>query len=561
MKKHTKLIALLLALAMLAAAAAGCSQDAGDTSTSPAASDNTPSGTSPGNSPGASVPDDGPSSLYPVTDEIITLELYQAVGGFLLPYLNEDGWNAYSTFQRAEEVTNVHIEWYPIEQDLYGEKFNIMLSGGDYADIVAQPDKHYQGGADALVADDICIDLSPYLDSYAPDFMAKVYNQYETYAKQITTDSGNIVILCTIGGDHVGSGPIIRMDWVEKLNMETPRTYDQLHDVLLAFKTELNVQHPMVIQSNMSYGDNVFSSGMDVGLWNLGDLTWQVDDSGTVIATCMTPQYKEYLQMLNGWYNEGLLTDASLTFINARYFDETIQADQTGFWGGGTNTLGNDFAAVSGDPDFNAYPIPEIVQNVGDTLHMGSLPHQLNDASGFAITTQCEYPEAALSWINWFFTDEGSDRFNFGEEDVTYTVSADGTKQYTELITNNPDIPSMITINIYTGFPGGQPAMSTTERALMSYVNDAQKATIEAWSTVQKDNKHMYYGSLTAEESEIYSSRAGDMFTLVSENMTQFIYGNKSFDEYDDFLATIESLNLAALTEVKQAAYDRFMSR
>ena len=47
----------------------------------------------------------------------------------------------------------------------------------------------------------------------------------------------------------------------------------------------------------------------------------------------------------------------------------------------------------------------------------------------------------------------------------------------------------------------------------------------------------------------------------MKENVISFITGEKSLDEYDAFVDTIEQYNIGRCIELKQAALDRFNAR
>ena len=70
------------------------------------------------------------------------------------------------------------------------------------------------------------------------------------------------------------------------------------------------------------------------------------------------------------------------------------------------------------------------------------------------------------------------------------------------------------------------------------------------------------YGlSLTAEESEAYSSPYNDIKTYVEENVPLFIRGDRSLDEWDDFVATLYQFGLQDCIDIYQAAFDRYNAR
>ena len=52
-----------------------------------------------------------------------------------------------------------------------------------------------------------------------------------------------------------------------------------------------------------------------------------------------------------------------------------------------------------------------------------------------------------------------------------------------------------------------------------------------------------------------------DIDTYISESLWKFVSGELSLDDYfTEFVANIESMNIARCVEIYQAAYDRYMS-
>ena len=65
----------------------------------------------------------------------------------------------------------------------------------------------------------------------------------------------------------------------------------------------------------------------------------------------------------------------------------------------------------------------------------------------------------------------------------------------------------------------------------------------------------------TLEEAETYSTLMSDIETLVQENATKFVIGERSMSEWDDFQASLWQMGLQTCIDIQQAAYDRFMNR
>jgi putative aldouronate transport system substrate-binding protein len=67
--------------------------------------------------------------------------------------------------------------------------------------------------------------------------------------------------------------------------------------------------------------------------------------------------------------------------------------------------------------------------------------------------------------------------------------------------------------------------------------------------------------SLSADESTEASNIYSDIETTCMEYIAKFINGDKSLDEYDEFVSTIESMNVQGYLDIYQEAYDRAMSK
>lgn len=180
------------------------------------------------------------ADLYPIYDELTTVDAFIAVGGFIQPYLDND-FNNVLSIQEAEKATNIHVDWSYVDQDMFIEKFQLLVASEDYPDIWASLENFYVGGTDALVGDGVCVDIVPYLEEYMPDYKAMLDSD-ELLTKQLTSDSG---YMSTISGRNVlvNQGCEIRKDWLDDLGLEIPKTYDELHEVLSAFKAEKNARN------------------------------------------------------------------------------------------------------------------------------------------------------------------------------------------------------------------------------------------------------------------------------------------------------------------------------
>ena len=67
--------------------------------------------------------------------------------------------------------------------------------------------------------------------------------------------------------------------------------------------------------------------------------------------------------------------------------------------------------------------------------------------------------------------------------------------------------------------------------------------------------------TMTVDEANEYASLFNDIDSYMKEQISLFIQGKRSLDEYPEYRATLESMGIERMIELEQAAYDRYMAR
>ncbi len=571
--KTKKVFALLLVIALSGSMLAACGSESTSSSGSVAQS---ASETSVSEEPASSVSDENVASqeesvvqtepeletsstyetLYPVCDGTpIDLTIMINVPPVLPVDYSEMG-----AIQTCMEEANVDLEFISIAQDSYYEKFNLMCVSQDYYDLVSIPETVYTGGIKALVDDEICINLAPYFETCMPDYYNNVYAVNDDYRAQSTSDDGEVVTIWAIS-EEFQYGAVVRQDLLTQLDMEIPTTYDQVEDFLTACKSELGLSSPTVLVSNWFLQDGCLSGGLGVnGYATTGDIAWQInEDKKTVEASIATEASKEYITMLHRWWENDLIGDVSLTTTNdPTPLNDEIYTGSVGFWYGKRDTFNTTADELAPD-GFDAIPIADITRTGNETVPYGLGGATLSTTGGLAITTQCAYPEEACKVLNWFFSDKGQIAINFGEENYTFTYDETGQPVFTDLITNNPDFTTFQAIQAYLVFPDF-PGYYTAEGVEMGFVCEKEIDAQNVWPS-NRSNDLKYYGTMTIEESKKYGEIVSDIETMVAENVSKFVVGDRDIDEWDEFIETLYDNGLSDLIEIKQDAYDRFLNR
>ena len=558
-----KALALAVILCLVLALMAGCgttgssaSKPNGSTASNPAASGTNE--TEPSAQP--ETPETHEVS-YPLVDEPITLTVYYQAASQILSNFG-DIYSQGPTYLAAAEKTGVSLEGTAVTLDEYANTFNIMVAGGTMCDLISDVATAYAPGIDAAVDNGLIVDLSTKKD-LIPNYYALLESD-ESVFKDAHTDSGVLGAFYRIfdGPQRIRSGMMIRQDWLDKLDMDTPVTYDDLHETLTAFKNEFGGS--MMLLSDLSCS---FSDGYDVQMYQYENFNalYQVD--GDVRFGPVQPEAREYLKMLNQWYSEGLIYADNIT-VSSRFYIPFIDAASPTLEGkiGYMNSLCElipDWNRMASDEGMSFVGLPSPVKNEGDTLKIGSslvvTSSRLATDAAMAVNADCEYADIAMQYMDFWFTEEGTQMAKYGIEGESYTM-VDGKPQFTDLVINNEEFAVDMARKIYCA--KDMPHLNAVDIVDSTYP-EVVLETYELWSSNRTNEYCMpSYMSLTADESDTASSTFAEIKTFVAENMLSFVVGDKSLDsDWDSYCSTIESMGLETVLDIYQAAYDRYIER
>ena len=454
------------------------------------------------------------------------------------------------------ENTGVDMEWiYPAAGADAGETYNLLLTDNELPNIIA----HGVSVADAqlLAEEGMIYDLTEYLPTYAPDYWAFL-NENENLLKDTKSDDGHIYgVRCYLESDfnRTYMGPSIRQDWLDECGLKAPVTLEDWENVLVAFKDKYGAK--------LGWSTWRISAGIASGKGAHASMgaEWYVDN-GVVKLGNAEESWKETLEVMHKWYDMGLIDQDNFT-MNQDALRTKILNNEIGVAFGPMSQLTawiNDAEKESTGAEWVGLSYPRMAADAATTL----IQTQTQTVNYVAmITTQSTEAEliAALQWLNYGFTEEGRMYINFGNENETYTLDADGNVHWTELVAADPDgIASAVTK--YTGASGTP--MATIQASRMVQIKNNEKASEAVFTWIDNTDIDKYTLptlALTTDESIVYNDKFTPLSAYVSEMATKFVIGEESLDKFDDFVKTLNEMGLEECQKIQQVAYDRYMSR
>ena len=583
MKK--KLLAMLLALGMLTGLMAGCGgtesiASSAASASEPAQSAEAPptqeaSAPAPAPAEEASAPEssaaeaDTPTSWpanplgnvdLPLTEEPVTVTMWMGVNPNVLK-ITEDIGNDCALWNELASRTGVNLEFTVVNPDTESEKFNLMVASNDLSDIISNATTLYTNGGEAAIADEILIDHLPYLTEELTPQICKLMEAYPDAVPEALTESGWLAGMPQLSMQTETTqtfGPMIRKDWLDELGLNAPETYDELHDVLKAFKEKKGADAPLLlnyaatgINNGLVEGYGIFGLVADAAM---SEPYYQVDD--TVMYGPIQPEFKDYLTMIHDWYQEGLIWQDFMSYTDFQNPPtDVILADRAGVFYAEVTYIAT-LEDASNTEGFELVAIPDFVQKSGDTIPFKE-ERAYAASTPWSISTQCECPELLMQWCNYMYTDEGALLCNYGIEGESFEYDENHVPVFTDLVLNNPDMSTTVALFMYCLDRGPFYRDETREQ---SGYTQAQKEASSIWQSNMSVGRGIGSTALNTEESNEVNQFYGDIKTYIEQSVLEFVIGNRDLTEFDEFVSHIEGMGIDEVTACYQAAYERYLS-
>lgn len=457
--------------------------------------------------------------------------------------------NDVAAFKEMEQVTGVKIDF----QHITNEKRNLLFASNDLPDMFII---NWENGSPMKYAQDGQIyKLDSLLSQYAPNFV-NLLKENESIVPQIVEADNGIYYFPFLRNDpelRIFAGFQIRQDWLDKVNMEVPKTKEELYSVLKAFKENdmngngVDDEYPIITEKG---------KGLDYMLywWGIGE--FYVDSNDKIQCGWLQPEYKEYVTWLNQIYNEGLI-DPDYAILDKNQFESKISNGQSGVWyglaGGTLGRLSTLMASI--DPNFKLTALPWLQASDGNSYVLNTEYISVNNTNlGLAITQQCSNVEAAVKWTDFAYSEQGNLLLNFGVEGESYEMK-DGVPTYTDLITNNPNLSMSETLQQYC-IPSGYP-MNQNPYYFDQYMTPIQKDAINVWKQCDT-SRTVPVLKYTQEEVPVATNKFNELKSYNNEMLNKFITGKESLDNFDSYIDTLTKMGINDVIAVQQSAYDRY---
>ena len=559
MKKLSKLLVVLLAMALVMC---GCASDTGDTGAASGTTSGSSTGTTTGTTSGTTTDttgttDAGTADAFTYPMEPITLSInIDEVDRESIP----DWALEYYIWDIVAEKTGVTLERVGASGQGGGntEDIALMIASGELPDIFINNWLSYPGGPEAAIKQNLILKLNDIYTQYAPNY-SKVLAENERWAKDTATDDGTYYVfpLLRAARDQTFYGFGYRQDKLDEFGLTVPTTPDELENVLRVFQQNgaecgLTFEYRFLFTGEQGYGTDLQSGfGLKSGFYV---------DEGKVHFGEAEPAYKDFITWINKLYTEGLI-DPDMPSIDkatslakfsngtswAALIMSTINVAEPGEINDGWDTVGG----------------PALATAKGETPQFGHMQNSYAGNASAAISTDCENVEAAARYLDWFYAEDNLATYQHGVEGFAYAiVDGEYTRAMEHLIPIEGEGADQIKTRMSYSHIGTNWPMKMLDG--MSHdleMYDSQKQIGEAWRAHNMAEHILPPVTMTQEEASEYAMLFTDIDTYMREQIAMFIIGTRPMTEFDDFQNTLKQLGVDRVIEIQQAAYDRYLAR
>jgi len=472
--------------------------------------------------------------------------------------------------QKVEEAAGVEIEWQEITAD-WGQKKGTMLASGDIPDLFIGP--NVITDADFAQFQGLFQDLSGMLDQ-APN-VQKMFNEKPDTKLIATQPDGKIYGLPKYQRFWPASASrqFINQKWLDELGLEMPTTWDELYEVLVAFKEkdangngDPNDEIPMDWPGGIGgyFNPAVMLGSMGITLTDGSPQGYFVED-GKVKNYLTDERYKTMVAFLHKLYQAGLINPEVFTHDYTKYQSVARGEGDTakvGFtWGWvASDRFGQQLAS-----QYASMPPLKATADYSGELSWSYDYYSLNYGTNHIVmSAKSKQKEAAMRFINELYAPEVGMQVLFGSigpnikdnGDGTYSVlpPADdkmdpGTWKWTSTMADNGAfyIPDSLELTLGTDMQEVLGQSEPLAEALeVDPENDVFPGMFIKYSTM--DNNTM-------------SLNNTNVMNLAESSFAKWVTKGGIEAEWDAYVKESEKAGLNQNLEIMQKYYDEYMSR
>lgn len=448
----------------------------------------------------------------------------------------------------VKEKTNAEFKITAVDTEGFTEKLNLTMASGDLPDLIylLTPQLVQQYGSQGAF-----VNIFEHIDKM-PNFKAW-YEKNEQYALNYLSADGALYQFPQQGVEETNRrGWLYRADIFEQAGLEVPTNKDEFYNVLVKLKEKHPDSYPLGFRSFVA-GLNQFN--MIAPSWGTHHIVNEDNrffgydyEKNEWVFGPTSDEYKEMVTFYHQLYEEGLLLPNFLTIDTKGWQDVIANSDSfiTLDYLSRIDFFNNSMRPSA--PEFTmSFMAPSSFGGEGQAM----FPNSAKAMMGFVVSSQTKQLDEVLKYVDWMYSEEAKELLTWGRPNELYTQDASGNRKWN-------DFKTAAEMKQGTGLQAyGFYELYDFNGELSTFTPECRAATEEARKYDLPAQPVLAY---TDEEKEVTSTIGTNLQSRVSEEISKFLLGVRSLDEWDAYVAEIEAMGLDKLRAVHESSYARVLA-
>ena len=434
--------------------------------------------------------------------------------------------------------------WIASDGDLYKQKFNAAISSGEIPDIASVGKEDLKRLVDA----DLIVDLKPYIDEYASDYVKQLYETVGESAFDAVTYNGAVYGL-PISDSDIERAQILwlRQDWLDALGLSAPASIDELKEVLRAFKDYAGEGGVGLAMGNDLYGNQFDIKGI-CNAYHAYPTYWIEDKDGSLVYGSTTPEMKKALTTLSELYADGLIDNEFYVNDNQKAAEALVNGKCGAMYGFHATPLDFLQTVKNANPEAEWKPFMIPMEKADEKAAPGI---EMATTGWYVVSKNCEHPEALIQLMNLYCEKVLDPEKN---EYTVYANPGNGVEGVWKLapvgITSTPDKNQATTKAIAEPLKTGEPGDLTGEQySMWEYCYKALQGDDSMWGWLgvfgeeggqsillkyqDPENATPVYNKFVSAPGEVMTARKSTLDDMLDQTFLKIISGQEKIDAFD----------------------------
>lgn len=441
----------------------------------------------------------------------------------------------YSLLEQAEHYTGISVEYHFAPINSYSGELITMLMAED------APDLFYGRNGVGIYAlldygDEPALDMTDAISRCAPNYMAAIKADPVLSQTAFDGEYGEMFAFYQIpeGTGTIDFGPYIRADWLEALDMDIPQTYEEYHDVLVAFRDVYGCEQAFALQPTGAMPGDYLATGFGVTAYTNGSDMSSVGfylDNGKVKYGPAEPGFLEYVTLLRQWYEEKLFTSDFLFWTDINEYGRLILHNNTGLFYANTSRATGLARNITGGG--TVVPIPDAALEPGAASHLAHQQTQRTGSPTFSVFAKSSKADLCVRWCDFWYSEQGKQLVNYG---TTEQIAPEEVDQ---------SMRCALLPGIYE------------QRLLYAWADETVRTATDVWGE-NRDSLSRIPADLQMSEKDQqrFAILSQGLTTAVNIWSTRVITGDDSLDTYDAYLKQLNDYGLQKCIDALQTYVD-----